>query len=78
MCRRQTLRSQSALVIPPPGELRQFMAPMKAVELMLECPNFFISGSRSLHLWKRFAAFSADEDLKFGNDYMMFQMRRVN
>ncbi|CAM8979878.1 unnamed protein product [Rhodiola kirilowii] len=70
--------SQSARVILPTGEIRQFVEPTKAAELMLECPNFFISNSRSLHIGKRFAPLSADEGLEFGNVYVMFQMRRVN
>uniref|UniRef100_A0A7N0VAT4 Uncharacterized protein n=1 Tax=Kalanchoe fedtschenkoi TaxID=63787 RepID=A0A7N0VAT4_KALFE len=69
---------QSARVILPTGEMRQFREPTKAAELMLECPNFFIAESRSLHLGKRFAALAADEDLEFGSVYVMFSMRRVN
>uniref|UniRef100_A0A7N0TKR4 Uncharacterized protein n=1 Tax=Kalanchoe fedtschenkoi TaxID=63787 RepID=A0A7N0TKR4_KALFE len=70
--------SHSSRVLIPSGEMRQFREPTKAAELMMECPNFFIVNSRSLQLGKRFAPLAADEDLEFGNVYVMFPMRRVN
>lgn len=70
--------SKAARVIFPGGEIRQFREPVKAAELMLESPNFFVVNSRSLTIGKRFSPLSADEDLEFGNVYIMFPMRRVN
>lgn len=70
--------SKAARVIFPGGEIRQFRHPVKAAELMLESPNFFLVNSKSLNIGKRFSALSADEDLEFGNIYIMFPMRRLN
>lgn len=70
--------SKAARVIFPSGEVRQFREPVKAAELMLECPNFFLANSQSLHIGRRFSALGADEELEFGNVYIMFPMRRVN
>ncbi|KAL0396739.1 UNVERIFIED_CONTAM: hypothetical protein Scaly_0122300 [Sesamum calycinum] len=73
------LRSpRSARVILPGGEIRQFRQPVKAAELMLESPTYFVVNSRSLNIGRRFSPLSADEDLEFGNLYVMFPMRRVN
>lgn len=69
---------KAARVIFPSGEIRQFREPVKAAELMLECPNFFLVNSRSLNMNRRFSPLSADEDVEFGNVYIMFPMRRVN
>ena len=69
---------KAARVIFPGGEIRQFKEPVKAAELMLESPNFFLVNSKSLNIGRRFAALSADEDVEFGNVYIMFPMRRVN
>lgn len=70
--------SKAARVIFPGGEIRQFRHPVKAAELMLESPNIFLINSKSLNIGKRFSALSADEDLEFGNIYIMFPMRRLN
>lgn len=70
--------SRAARVIFPGGEIRQFREPVKAAELMLECPSFFVVNYASLNIGKRFSPLSADEDLEFGNVYIMFSMRRVN
>ncbi|XP_051144167.1 uncharacterized protein LOC127260480 [Andrographis paniculata] len=73
------LRSpKSARVILPGGEIRQFRQPVKAAELMLESPNYFVANSQSLNIGRRFSALSADEDLEFGNLYVMLPMRKVN
>ncbi|PIN06200.1 hypothetical protein CDL12_21248 [Handroanthus impetiginosus] len=73
------LRSpKSARVILPGGEIRQFRQPVKAAELMLESPNHFVVNSKSLNIGRRFSPLSADEDLEFGNLYVMLPMRRVN
>ncbi|OAY47222.1 uncharacterized protein LOC110617886 [Manihot esculenta] len=71
--------SKAARVVLPTGEVRQFRhQPIKAAELMLECPNFFLVNSQSLHIGRRFSALSADEEVEFGNVYIMFPMKRVN
>ncbi|KAB1211254.1 hypothetical protein CJ030_MR6G021556 [Morella rubra] len=70
--------SRTIRVIFPSGEIRQFHEPIKAAELMLETPNFFVVNSRSLHIGRRFSALNADEDLETANVYVMFPMRRVN
>ncbi|KAJ6899182.1 hypothetical protein NC652_025615 [Populus alba x Populus x berolinensis] len=59
-------------------EVRQFREPVKAAEIMLECPNFFLANSQSLHIGRRFSALSADEELESGNAYLMFPMKRVS
>lgn len=70
--------SKVARVVFPGGEVRQFREPIKAAELMLECPNYFVSNSKSLHMGRRFSPLAADEEVEFGNVYIMFPMRRVN
>ncbi|XP_022775907.1 uncharacterized protein LOC111317772 [Durio zibethinus] len=69
---------KAARVILPGGEIRQFRESVKAAELMLECPNFFLTNSQSLHIGRRFSALSADEELEFGNVFIMFPIKRVN
>ncbi|KAJ8770048.1 hypothetical protein K2173_010036 [Erythroxylum novogranatense] len=70
--------SKASRVIFPGGEIKQFRQPMKAAELMLECPNFFLTNAASLHSGRRFSALSADEELELGNVYVMFPMKRVS
>ncbi|KAF5442336.1 hypothetical protein F2P56_035005 [Juglans regia] len=70
--------NRAARVIFPNGEVRQCREPVKAAELMFECPNFFLVNSQSLHIGRRFSALSADEELELGNVYVTFPMRRVN
>ncbi|XVF71528.1 hypothetical protein PTKIN_Ptkin12aG0045200 [Pterospermum kingtungense] len=70
--------SKSTKVILPSGEIRQFNEPIKAAELMLESPNFFLVNSQSLKLGRRFSALNADEDLELANVYVMFPMKRLN
>ncbi|KAL6960921.1 hypothetical protein U1Q18_038687 [Sarracenia purpurea var. burkii] len=65
-------------VIFPTGEIRKLDQPVKAAELMLETPNFFVANSRSLQMGRRFSALNADEDLEIANVYVMFPMRRLN
>ncbi|KAK6913592.1 PADRE domain [Dillenia turbinata] len=67
-----------AKVIFPNGEIRQFEEPIKAAELMLETPNFFLVNTRSLQMGRRFSPLNADEDLDFSNVYVMFPMKRLN
>ncbi|TKY50929.1 hypothetical protein E2542_SST22436 [Spatholobus suberectus] len=70
--------AKATRVIIPTGEVKQFREIVKAAELMLEHPNYFLVNSRSLHIGRRFSALGADEDLEFGNVYVFFPMRRVN
>ncbi|CAJ1977441.1 unnamed protein product [Sphenostylis stenocarpa] len=70
--------SKAARVVIPTGEVKQFREIMKAAELMLEHPTYFLVNSRSLHIGRRFSALAADEELEFGNVYIFFPMRRVN
>ncbi|KAL6993985.1 hypothetical protein U1Q18_012095 [Sarracenia purpurea var. burkii] len=51
---------------------------MKAAELMLEAPNFFLANSSSLHTGRRFSALNADDDLHTANVYVMVPMKRLN
>lgn len=69
---------RAAKVIFPGGEVRRFDEPVKAAELMLESPNFFVVNSLSLQMGRRFSALNADEDLEMANVYVMFPMQRVN
>ncbi|KAB2073452.1 hypothetical protein ES319_A07G082800v1 [Gossypium barbadense] len=70
--------SKTTKVILPSGEIKQYEELIKAAELMLEIPNFFVVNSRSLKVGTRFSPLSADEDLEFTNVYVMFPMKRVN
>ncbi|XAR52480.1 hypothetical protein NMG60_11020592 [Bertholletia excelsa] len=70
--------SMVARVILPGGEIQQFREPVKAAELMLEYPMFFLVNSQSLHMGRRFSALAADEGLEFGCVYIMLHMKRVN
>ncbi|KAF5745218.1 hypothetical protein HS088_TW07G00801 [Tripterygium wilfordii] len=70
--------NKAARVIFPTGEVRQFRELVKAAELMLECPNFFLANSQSLNIGRRFSPLSADEELELGNVYLMFPMKRVS
>jgi hypothetical protein len=70
--------AKATRVILPTGEVKQFREIMKAAELMLENPNFFLVNSRSLHISRRFSPLAADEELEFGNVYIFFPMRRLN
>uniref|UniRef100_A0A2P2PM69 DUF4228 domain-containing protein n=1 Tax=Rhizophora mucronata TaxID=61149 RepID=A0A2P2PM69_RHIMU len=70
--------SKGSRVIFPSGEIRQFRDPIKAAEIMLECPNYFVANSQSLRVGRRFSPLSADEELELGNVYLMFPMQRVN
>ncbi|KAL2551872.1 hypothetical protein Fot_05491 [Forsythia ovata] len=70
--------SRAAKVIFPAGEIQQFYEPMKAAELMLETPNYFIVNTKSLQIGRRFSALNADEDLEMANVYVFFPMKRLN
>ncbi|CAA0833004.1 Unknown protein [Striga hermonthica] len=74
-----SLRSpKSARVILPGGEIRQFRQPVKAAELMLDSPNYFLVDSVSFGIGRRVSPLPADEDLEFGRLYVMLPMRRLN
>ncbi|KAL8161137.1 hypothetical protein V2J09_012626 [Rumex salicifolius] len=70
--------SRAAKVVLPGGDIRTLKEPMKAAELMLETPNFFLVNARSLQIGRRFAALNADEDLEIGSVYVFFPMKRLN
>ncbi|KAL2531637.1 hypothetical protein Adt_04988 [Abeliophyllum distichum] len=70
--------SRAAKVIFPAGEIRQFYEPIKAAELMLETPNYFLVNTKSLQIGRRFSALNADEDLEMASVYVFFSMKRVN
>lgn len=65
-------------VIFPSGEIRHICEPVKAAELMLECPNFFLVNTKSLQIGRRFLALNADENLEMASAYVMFPMKKVN
>ncbi|KAF3646926.1 putative GDSL esterase/lipase 6 [Capsicum annuum] len=71
-------QSRGIKVIFPSGEISHYYQPIKAAELMLETPNFFLVNTRSLHIGRRFSALNADEDLEMGNVYVMFPMKKLN
>ncbi|KAJ1442553.1 hypothetical protein SESBI_00919 [Sesbania bispinosa] len=70
--------SRAIKVIFPSGEIQQFEEPIKAAELMLEMPSFFVVNTRSLQIGRRFSALNADEELEFGNVYVMLPMKKLN
>ncbi|XP_014508088.1 uncharacterized protein LOC106767660 [Vigna radiata var. radiata] len=65
-------------VIFPSGEIEEFEEGVKAAELMLEMPSFFVVNTRSLQIGRRFCALNADEELESGNVYVMHPMKRLN
>ncbi|RYR57896.1 hypothetical protein Ahy_A05g023575 isoform B [Arachis hypogaea] len=70
--------SRGIKVIFPSGEIQQFQEPIKAAELMLEMPSFFVVNTRSLQIGRRFSALNADEELEFSNVYVMIPMKKLN
>lgn len=74
----KVMDSRSTRVIFQNGEIQKFDEPIKAAEIMLESPNSFLVNSSSLIVGRRFSAISADEELEFGNFYVMFPMKKVN
>ena len=62
----------------PSGEVQKFEEGVKAAELMLEMPSFFVVNTRSLQIGRRFCALNADEELECGNVYVMHPMKRLN
>ncbi|CAN6570126.1 unnamed protein product [Malus baccata var. baccata] len=71
-------KSAATKVIIPSGEIKQFHVPIKAAELMLDTPNFFLVNTKSLRVGRRFSPLNADEDLDIGDVYVMFPMIRLN
>ncbi|KAI4352145.1 hypothetical protein L6164_006425 [Bauhinia variegata] len=70
--------SKAIRVIFPTGEIRQLQEAVKAAELMLDMPNFFVVNTRSLRTGQRFSALNADEELELGRVYVLFPMKRLN
>ncbi|KAL7221585.1 hypothetical protein ACSBR1_023527 [Camellia fascicularis] len=77
-CTLSSSPGKAPTVIFPNGKTQQFHQPIKAAELMLEKPNFFLVNSLSLQIGRRFSALNADEDLETSNVYLMFPMKRFN
>ncbi|CAI8594589.1 unnamed protein product [Vicia faba] len=69
---------RSIKVIFPSGEICKFEEAMKAAELMVEMPSFFVVNTRSLKIGTRFCALHADEELEHGNVYVMIPMKKLN
>ncbi|CAK8533835.1 unnamed protein product [Lathyrus sativus] len=69
---------RSIKVIFPSGEICKFEEAIKAAELMVEMPSFFVVNTRSLHIGRRFCALHADEELERGNVYVMIPMKKLN
>ncbi|PRQ45642.1 hypothetical protein RchiOBHm_Chr3g0493681 [Rosa chinensis] len=65
-------------VVVPSGEVREMNEPVKAAEVMLDTPNYFLVNSKYLHMGRRFSALTADQDLEMGSVYVMFPMKRLN
>ncbi|KAF3679334.1 putative GDSL esterase/lipase 6 [Capsicum annuum] len=70
--------SKVSRVLLPGGEIRQFRERVKAAEIMLENPSYFLVNASTMRIGRRFSALSADEELESGNIYIMFPMKRVN
>ncbi|KAL2347857.1 hypothetical protein Fmac_001857 [Flemingia macrophylla] len=73
-----TKNTRATRVIFPTGEVKQYKEQVNAAELMMECPNHFLTNSKSLHIGNRISALAADEDLEYGNVYIFVPMRRHN
>ncbi|CAJ2665231.1 uncharacterized protein LOC123906690 [Trifolium pratense] len=65
-------------VIFPCGEIRKIEEAVTAAELMVEMPSFFVVNTRSLQIGRRFCALNADEELEYGNVYVMIPMKKLN
>jgi len=65
-------------VIFPSGEIHKFEEAVKAAELMVEMPGFFVVNTRSLQIGRRFCALNADEELEYGNVYVMIPMKKLH
>lgn len=68
----------TAKVIFPGGEIQCFYEPVKAAELMLQVPNFFLVSTASLHTGKKISALKADDDLEMNEVYVLLPMKRLN
>ncbi|XP_074589919.1 uncharacterized protein LOC141845816 [Curcuma longa] len=68
----------STSVVLPGGEVRRAEGPATAAEFMLDAPGHFLVSSRSVHVGRRFAPLTADEELEAGQVYVMFPMKRAN
>lgn len=68
----------TAKVIFPGEEIQCFYEPVKAAELMLQVPNYFLVSTASLHTGKRISALKADDDLEMNEVYVFLPMKRLN
>ncbi|VFQ78153.1 unnamed protein product [Cuscuta campestris] len=71
----EQIQAVSCKVLLPGGELRLLREPVKAAEIMLEHPAHFLVNAGSLVAGRRFSALAADDDLAFGNAYVVFPMK---
>ncbi|KAG7609507.1 hypothetical protein ISN44_As05g016120 [Arabidopsis suecica] len=71
--------SSAAKVILPDGGVRNIHAPMKAAELMMEIPSFFLVDAKSLKIGRKFCPLAADDDLQIKgcHVYVAFPMTRA-
>ncbi|CAH8271384.1 unnamed protein product [Arabidopsis lyrata] len=71
--------SSAAKVILPDGGVRHIHAPMKAAELMMEIPSFFLVDAKSLKIGRKFCPLAADDDLQIKgcHVYVAFPMTRA-
>ncbi|EOA19474.1 hypothetical protein CARUB_v10002057mg [Capsella rubella] len=70
--------SSAARVILPDGGVRHIHAPMKAAELMMEIPSFFLVDAKSLKIGRKLSPLAADDDLQIRgcHVYVAFPMTR--
>lgn len=71
--------SPAAKVILPDGGVRHIHAPMKAAELMMEIPSFFLVDAKSLKIGRKLSPLAADDDLQIRgcHVYVAFPMTRA-
>lgn len=71
--------SSAAKVILPDGGVRHIHAPMKAAELMMEIPSFFLVDAKSLKIGRKLSPLAADDDLQIKgcHVYIAFPMTRA-
>ncbi|XP_010420449.1 PREDICTED: uncharacterized protein LOC104706026 [Camelina sativa] len=70
--------SSAARVILPDGGVRNIHAPMKAAELMMDIPSFFLVDAKSLKIGRKLSPLAADDDLQIRgcHVYVAFPMTR--
>ncbi|KAG2333752.1 hypothetical protein Bca4012_016628 [Brassica carinata] len=74
-----TSPSSSSKVILPDGEVRHIHAPIKAAELMMEIPSFFLVDAKTLKIGRKLNPLAADDDLETRGRhlYVAFPMTRA-